>query len=81
MEAPQQNMYYIGLDVDKKTISYCVKDLGGQIQREGNTEIETTSYELGQRRLITLPTNTASLPIHHGHHALVVARAGYCFGR
>jgi hypothetical protein len=28
-------MYYIGLDVHKKTISYCVKDTGGQIHREG----------------------------------------------
>jgi transposase len=28
-------MYYIGLDVHKKTISYCVKDASGQIQREG----------------------------------------------
>jgi hypothetical protein len=26
-----QSMYYIGLDVHKKTISYCVKDGGGQI--------------------------------------------------
>ena len=25
-EAPQETMYYIGLDVHKKTISYCVKD-------------------------------------------------------
>ena len=29
-------MYYIGLDVHKKTISYCIKDAGGQILREGN---------------------------------------------
>src|ERR1700719_874187 len=28
-------MYYIGLDVHKKTISYCVKDASGQIHREG----------------------------------------------
>jgi transposase len=28
-------MYYIGLDVHKKTISYCVKDVGGQIHRQG----------------------------------------------
>lgn len=26
-----ENMYYIGLDVHKKTISYCVKDGSGQI--------------------------------------------------
>ena len=28
-------MYYIGLDVHKKTISYCVKDASGQIHRQG----------------------------------------------
>jgi hypothetical protein len=37
-------MYYIGLDVHKKTISYCVKDVGGQIQREGT--ISATRSEL-----------------------------------
>ena len=28
-------MNYIGLDVHKKTISYCVKDVSGQIPQEG----------------------------------------------
>src|SRR5258706_16447956 len=28
-------MNYIGLDVHKKTISYCVKDASGRIQQEG----------------------------------------------
>jgi len=28
-------MYYIGLDVHKKTISYCVKDAAGHVHREG----------------------------------------------
>jgi hypothetical protein len=28
-------MYYIGLDVHKKTISYCVKDTSGRIHDEG----------------------------------------------
>ena len=31
------NMYYIGLDVHKKKISYCVKDAGGQIFAGGAT--------------------------------------------
>ena len=34
MEAPQE-MYYIGLDVHKKTISYCVKDVSGGIEQQG----------------------------------------------
>ena len=37
-------MYYIGLDVHKKTISYCVKDAGGQIHRQGT--IGATRNEL-----------------------------------
>src|SRR6516164_8672290 len=28
-------MYYIGLDIHKKTISYCVKDAAGCVHREG----------------------------------------------
>jgi hypothetical protein len=30
-----QTMYYIGLDVHKRTISYCVKDGSGAIHAEG----------------------------------------------
>ena len=31
-EAPlKDSMYYIGLDIHKKTISYCVKDQSGEI--------------------------------------------------
>src|SRR6201981_3826696 len=37
-------MYYIGLDVHKKTISYCVKDASGQIQQEG--QIGATRLQL-----------------------------------
>ena len=37
-------MYYIGLDVHKKTISYCVKDAAGCVHREG--KIGSTRCEL-----------------------------------
>src|ERR1700694_5265213 len=37
-------MYYIGLDVHKKTISYCVKDASGLVHREGT--IGATRNEL-----------------------------------
>jgi transposase len=37
-------MYYIGLDVHKKTISYCVKDVSGQVHRQGT--IDATRNEL-----------------------------------
>ena len=39
-----QPMYYIGLDVHKCQISYCVKDGGGRIHAEGS--ISATRLEL-----------------------------------
>jgi hypothetical protein len=37
-------MYYIGLDVHKRTISYCVKDAAGRVHMEG--KIGSTRREL-----------------------------------
>ena len=37
-------MHYIGLDVHKKTISYCVKDAAGRVHREG--KVGSTRREL-----------------------------------
>ena len=48
-------MYYIGLDVHKKTISYCVKDASGQVHREG--KIGATRNEL-DAWMKTLPATT-----------------------
>ena len=45
-------MYYIGLDVHKKTISYCVKDAAGHVHREG--KIGSTRREL-DAWITTLP--------------------------
>ena len=45
-------MYYIGLDVHKKTISYCVKDGSGRIHAEG--KIPATRFDL-DRWMKTLP--------------------------
>ncbi len=39
-----ESMYYIGLDVHKKTISYCIKDASGQVLQEG--KIGATRGEL-----------------------------------
>lgn len=47
-----ESMYYIGLDVHKKTISYCVKDAGGRIHAEG--KIPATRFDL-DRWMKTLP--------------------------
>src|SRR6266481_1566299 len=38
------HLYYIGLDVREKTISYCVKDASGQVHREG--KVGATRWEL-----------------------------------
>ena len=47
-----QSMYYIGLDVHKKTISYCVKDGSGNVHAEG--AIAATRSDL-DRWMKTLP--------------------------
>src|SRR5258708_3146614 len=50
--SPMQTMYYIGLDVHKRTISYCVKDGSGTIHAEGT--IPATRFDL-DRWMKTLP--------------------------
>ena len=40
-----ETMYYIGLDVHKRTISYCVKDAAGRVHQEG--KVGSTRRELG----------------------------------
>src|SRR6202163_205652 len=47
-----QSMYYIGLDVHKRTISYCVKDGSGKIHAEGT--IPAIRFDL-DRWMRTLP--------------------------
>jgi transposase len=52
-------MYYIGLDVHKKTISYCVKDVAGHVHREGKIgsirrELDAWIRTLPQPRLIAM---------------------------
>jgi transposase len=39
-----QTMYYIGLDVHKRTISYCVKDASGRVYAEGS--LPATRFDL-----------------------------------
>ena len=47
-----EDMYYVGLDVHKKTISYWVKDASGRIHTEGS--IPATRFDL-DRWMKTLP--------------------------
>jgi transposase len=44
-------MYYIGLDVHKKTISYCVKDASGQVKSEGVVNATRTDLDLWLKTL------------------------------
>ena len=34
---PSETMYFIGPDVHKKTISYCVKDADGRVHQKGRS--------------------------------------------
>jgi hypothetical protein len=55
-------MYYIGLDVHKKTISYCVKDASGQVRQEG--QIGATRRELdGWMKTLPQPWTVAMVPV------------------
>jgi transposase len=52
-------MYYIGLDVHKKTISYCVKDAAGRVHQEGKIgstrrELDSWIKTLPQPRMIAM---------------------------
>jgi transposase len=53
------DMYYIGLDVHKKTISYCVKDAAGCVHQEGRIgstrrELDAWIRTLPQPRVIAM---------------------------
>src|SRR5664279_3991858 len=53
-----ESMYYIGLDVLKKTISYCIKDRSGQVLQEG--KIAATRGELdGGMKTLPQPWSVA----------------------
>jgi transposase len=40
-------MYYIGLDVHKKTISYCVKDVSSQVHRKARSQQRDANSTVG----------------------------------
>jgi transposase len=46
-----ETMYYIGLDVHKKTISYCVKDGGGGIYAEGSIPAMRLTLDMWMKTL------------------------------
>jgi transposase len=44
-------MYYIGLDIHKKTISYCIKDVAGNLMGAGTIEATRQSVDEWRKRL------------------------------
>src|SRR5438309_4178751 len=46
-----KHMYYIGLDVHKKTISYCVKDVSGHVQERGTMAATRTELDSWMKTL------------------------------
>ncbi len=46
-----ETMYYIGLDVHKKTISYCVKDGSGRIYAEGSIPATRLTLDMWMKML------------------------------
>jgi len=46
-----QPMYYIGLDVHKRKISYCVKDGSGKIHTEGSISATRTDLDYWMKKL------------------------------
>jgi hypothetical protein len=44
-------MYYIGLDVHKRKISYCVKDSGGKVYSEGSLSATRLDLDVWMKRL------------------------------
>jgi hypothetical protein len=58
-------MYYIGLDVHRKTISYCVKAAAGHVHQEGKVgstrcELDAWVRTLPQPRMIAMEATTSS---------------------
>jgi transposase len=44
-------MYYIGLDIHKKSISFCVKDAGGQIFQQGKVAATRPQLDVWMKTL------------------------------
>jgi len=60
-----QTMYYIGLDIHKRTVSYCVKDGSGTIHAGG--AIPATRFDLDRwiKKLPHLRPHAAALKVAH----------------
>ena len=58
-----ERLYYIGLDIHKKTISYCIKKVDGTVVQQGKIAAETQgTAQMDGRSARTLVGG------HGGHH-------------
>ena len=83
-------MYYIGLDVHKKTISYCVKDAAGCVHREGKIgssrrELDAWLRTLPKPRMMAVEATMFTgwiydylLPHAESEGSVSADAAGYC---
>jgi hypothetical protein len=47
-----ESIYYIGLEVDKKSIAYCIKTVTGKIIRQGMAKVKRRALQQG---LVDIP--------------------------
>jgi hypothetical protein len=59
---PRETMYYIGLDVHKRTISYCVKDGSGKIHAEGTEPRPRGQHDAQRNRKEFVHASSGSAP-------------------
>jgi transposase len=61
-----QTMYFIGLDIHKKTISYCVKDAASRVHQEGkigSSRLELDDWIRAMPQPARLPWKRRSLRV------------------
>ena len=58
------SMHFIGLDIHKKTISYCVKDLSGTVLSEGTVAATSAAQRVDEELAGALDRGHGSDHVH-----------------
>ena len=74
-EASMERLYYIGLDIHKKTISYCVKKVDGNIVQQGKIAADRKTLLQWMEGLPGL--RNLSMKMRHLHKEFSVAMDHY----
>jgi hypothetical protein len=72
-----QPMYYIGLDVHKRTISYCVKDGSGMIHAEGTLPAAAVDRGDGSHGFYRVDLRSLAAPRRRGEGSASVDAASH----